>query len=199
MNISKKHFPYILAVILSILIIWSAINPFDRTNWIAEISQIFLVFGLFSLTLNKFRFSNTSYFIMFLWLIIHTIGAHYTFEYVPIDCITDFFGFERNHYDRLAHFAIGLYAFPIAEYVERSKFIKNKKAIILFSLFAIISLAGIFEVIEWVYAELFGGEQAQNFLGSQGDIWDAQKDIVADTLGAITALIVYKIISWKNS
>lgn len=84
-----------------------------------------------------------------------------------------------------------MYAYPIAEIVQRTKFISKKNAIILFSLFAIMSMAAAFEWVEWWFAELAGGQEGANFLGSQGDIWDAQKDILADTLGAILALAMW--------
>mgnify|MGYP000135561427 CR=1 FL=1 len=125
---------------------------------------------------------------------MHTIGAHYTFEFVPFDWVTDFFGFTRNHYDRVAHFAIGFYAVPFAEYVLRKKIVPKFSTACVFALFFIMSLAALYEVIEWQFAIHFGGDEAESFLGSQGDYWDAQKDILADTLGAITSLFIWKYI-----
>lgn len=127
---------------------------------------------------------------MFIWLCLHTIGAKYTFAEVPFDWFNQMIGSERNNFDRVAHFSIGLYAFPIAEYVYRKQ-VMNKLPAIMFALFAIMSLAAAYEIIEWWYAALAGGDEGIAFLGSQGDIWDAQKDMLCDTLGAVTALILF--------
>lgn len=188
----SHYLPHILGAGLVILMIWSGINPVERATWWAEIIPVTAIFLLFATTLKRFRFSNTAYVLAAVWLYMHTIGSHFTFEKVPFDCVTDFFGFERNHYDRVAHFAIGFYAFPIAELIKRTKFVTKNSAIILFSLLAIISVAASYELIEWWYADFFGGDQASDFLGSQGDTWDAQKDILADTLGAICALFIFE-------
>jgi putative membrane protein len=184
-------FPHVLVLVLVPLMIWSGIDPVSRATWWAEIIPVSIVFLGFVCTFRTFRFSNLAYAFAFVWLLMHTIGAHYTFERVPFDWFGSLFGFERNHYDRIAHFAIGFYAFPIAELVIRTKFIVRKSAVFLFGLFAIMSMAASYELIEMWYAIGFGGEQASDFLGSQGDIWDAQKDILADTLGALFSLSVF--------
>jgi putative membrane protein len=94
-------------------------------------------------------------------------------------------------YDRVAHFAVGFYAFPLAEYIQRKKLANTKWITYLMPLFFIVTVAAGYELIEWAYADMYGGEAGAAFLGSQGDIWDAQKDILMDTLGAVTALIIY--------
>lgn len=126
---------------------------------------------------------------MFIWLCLHTIGAKYTFAEVPFDWFNNLIGSERNNFDRVAHFAIGLYAYPIAEYLIRNKKFKPTFSC-WFALFAIMSLAAGYEIIEWWYAELAGGDEGIAFLGSQGDIWDAQKDMLCDTTGAILSLFL---------
>lgn len=189
----QLSFPSMLAILIAGLIAWSGINPYDRIVWIAEIFPVIIVLVVFVWTQRQFRFSNLAYGFASIWLIMHTIGAHYTFERVPFDWFTNLFDFERNHYDRIAHFAIGFYAYPIAEFISRKKLIENRRMIFLFALFAIMSLAGAYEVIEWWFAVGAGGDQASDFLGSQGDIWDAQKDILADTFGALFSLVVF----WK--
>ncbi|MDF5394198.1 DUF2238 domain-containing protein, partial [Vibrio parahaemolyticus] len=137
----------------------------------------------------RYQFSNTAYFLMFIWLCLHTIGAKYTFSEVPFDWFNDMIGSERNNFDRVAHFSIGLYAYPIAEYlINKKRF--NKAFSCWFALFAIMSLAAGYEIIEWWYAELAGGDEGIAFLGSQGDIWDAQKDMLCDTVGAVLSLFL---------
>lgn len=188
-----KLIPILLAIVIFCLLIWSSINPYSRAVWYAEIIPIILVFLILVVTYSKFTFSNTSYLLMSAWLIMHTIGAFYTFERVPFalgnDILSGWLGEGRNHYDRVAHFVIGFYAYPIVELLLRKR-LCNLPLALLFGLFAIMSLAASYELIEWQYAEIAGGDEGIAFLGSQGDIWDAQKDILADTLGAISALLL---------
>ncbi|WP_040976981.1 DUF2238 domain-containing protein [Necropsobacter massiliensis] len=190
-------FPLALAFVISALIIWSGIAPFSRSVWYAEILPIIAVFAVLVLTYRSFQFSRTAYALMSLWLIMHSIGAHYTFERVPFgwanDMLTPWLGEARNHFDRVAHYVIGFYSFACAEFLLRRKLTGSIIAG-LFSLFLIMSVAAAYELIEWQYAVLAGGDEGIAFLGSQGDPWDAQKDMLADTLGAITALALFYLI-----
>lgn len=191
----NKHFiPIILLIGFIILTIWSGISPANRAVWYAEAIPILAVVGALVATYRRFQFSLIAYILMSFWITMHMIGAHYTFAEVPFDwanrLLAPFLGENRNHFDRVGHYVIGFYSYPMAEWLLRKK--KCGLGLALwFSLFFIISLAGIYEVIEWQYAVIEGGDAGIEFLGSQGDIWDAQKDILADTLGAITALILY--------
>lgn len=187
----SRYFPHGLAAAFSLLWGILAINPVMRDVWWAENLPIIIVFLLLIVTFKIFRFSNLAYALMACWLILHTIGGHYTFANVPFDFITDFFEFKRNHFDRLGHYSIGFYAFPIAEFLTRKRLAKPV-VVYLFSLFAIMALAAGYEIIEWWYAVIAGGDAGIEFLGSQGDIWDAQTDMLADTLGAVTTLILFK-------
>lgn len=186
-------FPLLLALLITSTIIWSGINPVFPQVWIAEIIPILLIFIPLVLTYRRFSFSHTAYCFMSVWLIMHTIGAHYTFANVPFDWFNNLVGSERNHFDRIAHFSIGFYAFPIAEFLTRKGHCKPWLAG-LFGLTAIMAVAAGYEIIEWWYAILAGGDAGIEFLGSQGDIWDAQQDMLADTLGALTSLIAFALI-----
>ena len=122
---------------------------------------------------------------------MHTVGGHFTFERVPFDWFNDFFGFERNMYDRVAHFSVGFFAYPIAEYLANRSLVNSRVLVYLVPLLFIISVAAGYEMIEWWFAATYGGDAGAAFLGSQGDIWDAQKDMLMDTMGAVTALTVF--------
>ncbi len=185
-----KHYPYILAILFSIMFVALGINPVDREVWIVEVTPIVITFLILVSTFKIFRFSNSSYTLMVLWMFLHTIGGHYTFANVPFDFVTELFGFERNNFDRMAHFIIGFYAFPMAELVVRKRWAGPILAS-FFGLFFVISIAAGYEIIEWLYAVIDGGEAGMEFLGSQGDVWDAQKDVLADTLGAIFSLVLF--------
>ena len=147
-----------------------------------------IVVVVLALISRRYRFSNTSYVLMTVFIILHTIGGHYTFERVPFELVSEFFGFERNHYDRVAHFSVGFYAYPIAEYLLRRRLVRSRWIIALFPVFAIATVAGIYEIFEWQYALNSDPAAGIAVLGSQGDIWDAQKDILADTLAALLVI-----------
>lgn len=187
-------YPSLLAFLLIVVSIWSGWSPTSREIWVAEVIPVFAVFFILAVTYKKFRFSNIAYTMMSLWLYLHTIGAHYTFANVPFDFFNDLIGSERNQFDRVAHYIIGFYAYPMAEFLIRKNYCSKLLAII-FSLFFIMSIAGGYEIIEWLFAVIEGGDAGIEFLGAQGDIWDAQKDMLADTLGAITSLLIFL---WVN-
>jgi putative membrane protein len=181
----SRYWRYGNILLLLAVYIWSAISPFDRSLWWVEMTSVLLISALLLFSSGRFRFSNSSYAIVSLWLIMHSIGAHYTFEKVPFDWVSQLFGFERNHYDRLAHFVIGINAFLFAEFSYRKKWLATPLLAALVGVAAIMAMAAGWEIIEWLYAVIDGGEVGAAFLGSQGDIWDAQKDMLADTLGAL--------------
>jgi putative membrane protein len=125
---------------------------------------------------------------MFVLIYLHTIGGHYTFALVPFDWFSDLFGYSRNHYDRIAHFSVGFYAFGVAEWLYMKKMVSNKFLLFTYPVFVIATIAMSYELIEWIYAaKATNITDAMNYLGSQGDVWDAQKDMFADTLGSIFA------------
>lgn len=192
---SRSHImPLLLAILFTIVAIWSGTEPVDRAVWYAEVMPIFTVFALLVLTYPLFQFSGLAYFLMSLWMFLHLIGAHYTFEKVPFEwgnqLLSPYLGENRNHFDRVAHYIIGFYSFPMAEWLLRRRKCGLGVAF-FFALFFIMSLAASYELIEWQYAVIAGGQASIDFLGSQGDVWDAQKDMLADTIGALTALIIY--------
>lgn len=187
---SRLTFPHWLAIAFSLYFVLLAINPVSRTVWVAEVIPVALVFGLLASTFHRFRFSNTAYALMAFWLFWHTLGGHYTFANVPFDWFNELIGSERNHFDRIGHFSVGFYAFPAAEWMLRRGHCKYIAANV-FALLLVMGIAAAYEIIEWWYAVLEGGDAGIEFLGSQGDIWDAQKDMLADTLGAVFALVLF--------
>jgi len=175
-----------------VLFIWAGISPYSRATWYAEnIPIVLIAISLVVLYMRGFVFSPTAYVLMSVLLYLHTIGGHYTFERVPFGLVTNLFGFQRNHFDRVAHFSVGFYAFAIAEALVRRKAVRSRVVLFLFPIFAIAFVAMGYELIEWWYAAADGGASGAEFLGSQGDVWDAQKDMLADTLGAIAATILF--------
>jgi putative membrane protein len=188
-------FPGLLLAAYVLLFAVCAINPAERGTWVAENLPIVAIAAtLVVLYLRGIRFSNLAYALMSVLLFMHTIGGHYTFEKVPFDWFNDLFGFKRNMYDRVAHFSVGFYAYPIIELTDRLGTIRSRAVSYLFPLFAIATVAMAYEIIEWIYAVQAGGSAGAAFLGSQGDIWDAQKDMLADTSGAVVVLLLYALV-----
>lgn len=190
----KYYLPHIFLGIYLLEFFLLAIHPYNRVIWITENSfSVGIAAALVILYRKGVRFSWFAYFLITLYLCFHTVGGHYTFELVPFDFITNLFGFERNHFDRICHFMVGFFAFPALEYWESRELIRGRSLTIFLAIMGIFGIAGIFELVEWIYAELAAPEEGSAFLGSQGDIWDAQKDILADGLGAICSSILFTI------
>jgi len=183
-----------------VLFIICAVNPYARDVWWAENIPLLIIVGaLLILYFFRIRFSPLAYILMSVLIYIHTIGGHYTFERVPFDWFNNLFGFERNMYDRVGHFSVGLYAFAVMEAVLKYSLVRNRLMAVFFAIFTISFVAMGYELIEWQFAVLAGGSAGVDFLGAQGDIWDAQKDMLMDTLGAIFAGILYLFLrSGKN-
>lgn len=177
-----------LLTIYSVLFIALAIAPIDRTTWFVENLTVWIILTLiFFLYLRGVKFSSTTYLLMSVFIYLHTIGGHYTFALVPFAWVTDFFGFSRNHFDRIAHFSVGFYAYAIAEWLWAKRLVLNRFLLFSYPVFVIATVAMSYEIIEWIYAATSNPLLGAAYLGSQGDIWDAQKDMLADMLGAICA------------
>ncbi len=191
-----KKLPVFLFIAYLLLFTLLGIAPYSRNVWIAEnIPILLIVASLTVLYLKNIRFSNTAYWMMSVLVVMHTVGGHYTFERVPFDWFNRLFGFERNMYDRIAHFSVGFYAYPILEIIDRRRSISNSGLAVFFSVCVIATVAMSYEIIEWIYAALSDPASGNAFLGSQGDIWDAQKDMLMDTLGALFAVTFYRFLN----
>jgi putative membrane protein len=188
----KSNFPAILLIAYAILLVALAFNPVDRTTWFVENLTVWIIVSvLLGLYVKGIRFSNLAYGLMAVLIYLHTIGGHYTFALVPFGWVTDFFGFQRNHFDRIAHFSVGFYAFAIAEWLWAKRLVGNRFLLFTYPVFVIATIAMSYELIEWIYAASAAPEAGAAYLGSQGDIWDAQKDMLADTLGALAATALF--------
>ena len=191
--------PLILLALFLLLVAALAFNVTDRSDWALENALAVLgVVGLIA-TYKKFELSQVSYVSIFIFLALHEIGAHYTYAKVPYDAwfmsltghtLNSLVGFERNNYDRVIHFTYGmLIAYPIRELMVRVADVRGFWGY-FFPLDVIMSTSMLYELIEWAAAEVFGGDLGVAYLGAQGDVWDAQKDMFFATLGAILALSV---------
>ena len=167
-----KNLPCLLLFILFIETIWSYTHAYNIQVWWTEFLTALVLIMACVVTYKKFQFSNLSYFMLFLFCFLQIIGACYTFERVPFDAVTHFFGFTRNHFDRLAHFMVGVCGVMVCEFVWCKKWVSSIKVAMFFGVIFIMAAANFWELVEWAYAEIDGGDAGLAFLGSQGDMWD---------------------------
>lgn len=183
-----RHLRHLLFLLpLLVLSVWSYLHAYEEQVWWTEMGAVFLLVPLYLWldVTGRCRLSLLAVAVLFLWFYLQVVGACYTFERVPFDFIGQFFGCERNHYDRVAHFAVGVNAVGIAEILWQKRLVSSAAVAAAAAVIAIMALANFWELVEWLYAEWDGGTAGAAFLGSQGDVWDAQKDMLMDTLGAL--------------
>jgi putative membrane protein len=170
------------------VIVWVglAISPVDRSDWLLEnILAVALVLALV-VTYRKFPFSQFSYVLITIFMTLHAIGAHYTYSEVPLGFwLRDVLGLSRNHFDRLVHFAFGLLlAYPIRELLVRRAGARDPWSYLL-AVAVVQACSDLFEIIEAIVAHIVEPDLGKAYLGTQGDEWDAQKDMMAALTGAV--------------
>ena len=195
-----------LFIVFVLFFIVLAIAPSDRHDWLLENVLVFVLIPVLFLTSGRLPLSRISYTLIFLFLCLHEIGAHYTYAEVPYDqwfesvfgrTFNSLFGWERNHFDRLVHFSYGLLlAYPIRELFHRVANVSGFWGYFL-PLDITMSTSMLFELFEWAAVIVFGGELGVAYLGTQGDIWDAHKDMGLASLGALFAMLVTALINMK--
>lgn len=192
-SIFSRFYPHILLAAFLAETLILAWTPYNRTVWLAEgLTAWIPLLLLIVLYRRGIRFSAMAYTCVALWFFLHTVGGYYTFERVPVMAYAaDIMGWERNHYDRICHFLVGSMAYPLLEYLETRRRVCGRSTAVILVVLSIFGIAAIFELVEWQYAVWSDPEAGTAFLGSQGDIWDAQKDMLADGLGAITFSLLY--------
>ena len=184
---------FLQVMVLWLLGLWvaMAIDPFDRSDWLLENILVFVYAALLIATYPRFKFSNRSYGLFAVFLSLHMVGAHYTYAETPIGFwVQDMFDLSRNHYDRLVHFAFGLLiAYPFREFLVRVTGVRIEWSYLLV-LITVLGFSGFYEVLEGLAAVIVSPELGLAFLGTQGDIWDAQKDTGLAFTGAIIAMLL---------
>jgi len=178
-------------VIGSAVLVWSGINPADRTTWILEVAPIFLAVPLLVVTAPRFPFTPLAYRLIFVHALILMLGGHYTYAEVPLGFwIQRLFGFTRNHYDRIGHLAQGFVPAVIArEILLRRSPLKPGKWLFFIVVSVCLAISACYEFVEW-WSALIGGDSADAFLGTQGDPFDTQADMFMALIGAIAAQVL---------
>ncbi len=198
---STPHRRYLVVLSLAFAAWWAvlAIDPVNRHDWMAE-NALVVVFAALILGFHRsLLLSRVSYTLIFVFMCLHQVGAHYTYAEVPYDAwfeavtgrtFNSLVGWERNNFDRVVHFSYGLLlAYPIREVFLRVADVRGFWGYFL-PLDLTMSTSMLFELIEWGAAEMFGGDLGQAYLGTQGDIWDAHKDMALASVGALIAMLV---------
>ena len=170
--------------------IWSFINPKDLFTWFLEVIPAIIGLIVLAFTYKKFKLTTVLYILILIHSIILMIGGHYTYAQVPFfDYIKEFFELERNNYDKVGHFAQGFIPAMIArEIIIRKNIIQINSWRNFFTICFALALSAIYELIEW-WVALATNEASNDFLGTQGYIWDTQSDMAWALFGAIFALI----------
>lgn len=178
------------------LVVWyaavwivTAIRPFDRSDWLLENLLVFVTVGGLVATYKRFPLSDLSYLMITVFLTLHAVGAHYTYAEVPLGFwVRDALGLSRNHFDRAVHFSFGLLlAYPIREVFLRVAHARGFWAYYL-PLDVTLAFSALYEIVESWTARLVDPGLGDAYLGTQGDIWDAQKDMTAAAIGAVICM-----------
>jgi putative membrane protein len=196
---SDLRYRNILVTIYICVWIISAINPHYFADWLLENVLVFGAFLIFVLTAHKACLSKLSNTFIFVFLCLHSVGAHYTYSLVPYDewinAVTginfnQLVGWERNNFDRTVHFSFGLLlTYPIREVLLRFASLGPTAWSYLLPFLIIFTASASFELIEWLAAVVFGGDLGQAYLGTQGDEWDSHKDTALAALGSLISMV----------
>jgi putative membrane protein len=185
-----------LLSIFAVVFVWSAIKPHDFFTWLLEVMPVIIALPILFFTHQKFPLTRLLYILILIHAIILMIGGHYTYALVPINELPVFswlketFDLDRNYYDRIGHFAQGFVPAIIAREILIRNFVVKTGAWLFFVVCCIcLSISACYEFVEWWVAVAAGGA-AEDFLGTQGDIWDTQWDMLLALIGAIFAQVL---------
>ena len=171
------------------VLVWSGIRPFDRATWIMEVAPVVIVLPVLWLTQRRFPLTTVLYALIFLHAIVLMVGGAYTYARVPLGFeVAEWFGWQRNPYDRLGHFFQGFVpALAAREILLRGRYVQGRRMLAFIVVCIVLAISASYELIEWA-AALALGQGADEFLGTQGDPWDTQSDMFMALIGALTAL-----------
>ena len=182
---------FVITIVWANSLIWTS----DINNWMLENALTFLFLVVLFLFYKKYQFSDITYLLIGIYLCLHVYGSKYTYAENPFGYwLQEVFHSERNHYDRIVHFSFGfLLAYPMRELFLKW-FQYPKMVAWILPIEITLSISGLYELIEWAVADVFFQEQGVAYLGTQGDIWDAQKDIFLAFSGALLSTSIFSIL-----
>ena len=180
-----------LLALFALVFIWSAIRPHDYFTWILEVFPAVIGLVLLIATRRAFPLTTLLYTLLFLHATILAVGGHYTYAEVPLgDWARDAFGFARNHYDRLGHFAQGFIpAIAAREILTRRNVVRGRGWLYFIVVAICLAISAAYELLEW-RVSIATGSKGDAFLGTQGDVWDTQEDMATALIGALVAPLI---------
>jgi len=172
-------------------LLWSIVQPHDYFTWFLEAAPALIVFALLAVTRNHFPLTPLGYTLILIHCLILFLGAHFTYAEVDtFKFIREFFGWQRNNYDKLGHFAQGFVPAILArEILIRHKVVNGRAWLNLFVISICLAFSALYELFEWGVA-VATGDSAESFLGTQGYMWDTQSDMAMALSGAMLALVL---------
>ncbi len=187
----KSNEPLLLLLTGLSLLAITAIHPHDYTTWWMEVAPIFIALPILIATCKSYTLTPLTYRLLFVHALILMVGGHYTYAEVPLGFwMEDWFGFVRNDYDKIGHFAQGFVpAVLFRELLLRSSPLKQGKLLFTLVVASCLAVSASYELIEWA-AAISMGQGADAFLGTQGDPWDTQTDMLMALIGAIVAQVM---------
>lgn len=186
---TNKELIGLLAIVIAVTL-WSWVSPYDRLTWWLEAAPVLIALPILFATRHNFPLTRLVYYLIAIHALILVVGAHYTYARAPIGFwLQDLLGFSRNPYDRIGHLAQGFIPALVArEIMLRHKAVRTGPWLFFLVVCFCLAFSAFYELIEW-WVAVFGGDGSVEFLGTQGDIWDAQWDMFLALIGAVTALI----------
>lgn len=200
-NKSREHdgsLKTVWLVVFFTVLIWSGIAPNNYFTWVLEVAPALIGLAILAATYHKFTLSSLTYFLILLHCIVLMVGGHYTYAEVPLfDTVASWFGWERNHYDKLGHLIQGFVPACIArEILLRLNVVKNERWLLVFVMSFCLAFSAFYELIEW-WTALAVGSDAESFLGTQGYVWDTQSDMFMALIGSAVFLAFFR--KWQDS
>ncbi|MDD3576383.1 MAG: DUF2238 domain-containing protein [Halothiobacillus sp.] len=187
----------VTSVLVMAALLWSGLAPFDRATWIMETLPVMLAYPVLWFTYQRFPLTQLLYLLIAMHALILIVGGTYTYAQVPIGFdLQAFFGLQRNPYDKIGHFFQGLVPALVArEILIRGAYVNGRKMLAFIVVCIVLAISATYELIEWA-AALAMGQGADEFLGTQGDEWDAQSDMFFALIGGLSALLVFS--RWQD-
>jgi putative membrane protein len=183
------------AVVLVGVLAITGMRPFSRGTWLMEVLPVIVVLPVLWLTYRRFPLTSLLYLCIFVHAVVLMVGGTYTYARVPLGFhLQEWLDLERNPYDRIGHFMQGFVpALAAREILKRGRFVRTAGMLAFLVICVVMAVSATYELIEWATA-LALGQGAEDFLGTQGDIWDTQSDMFCALLGSITALVLFSAI-----
>lgn len=192
MTVSRSRSLMLASVALLALLALSGIRPYDRATWLLEVLPVIVALPVMWLSYRRFPLTTLLYTCIFLHAVVLMLGGAYTYARVPLGFqIADLLHLERNPYDKIGHLFQGFVPALVArEIFIRGQYVRGRKMLAFLVICVAMAVSAVYELVEWLAAVMFG-EGAYDFLGTQGDLWDTQADMLFALIGAVAALLLF--------